>query len=71
MAGVKCVFSPSLVLLENIYLPPLYIKLGFMKNFVNSMDKTGCGFECVRNKLPNVSDAKIKECISVGHQTGN
>jgi len=34
-----------------------------MKNFVKGMDKTGCGFENVRNKFPNVSDAKIKEGI--------
>ena len=24
------------------------------------MDKTGCGFQYIRNKFPNVSDAKIK-----------
>ena len=32
-----------------------------MKNFVKCMDKTGRGFQYVRNKFPNVSDAKIKE----------
>ena len=40
-----------------------------MKNFVQSMDKTGRGFEYVRNKFPNVSDAKIKEGIFIGRQT--
>jgi len=30
------------------------------------MDKTGCGLEYVRNKFPNVSDAKIKEGIIFG-----
>ena len=30
------------------------------------MDKTGRGFEYLRNKFPNVSDAKIKECIFIG-----
>jgi len=29
-----------------------------MENFAKSMDKTGRGFECVRNKFPNMSDAK-------------
>jgi hypothetical protein len=29
------------------------------------MDKTGRGFEYVRNKFPNVSDAKINEGISI------
>jgi len=37
-----------------------------MKNFVKEMDKTGRLFEYVRNKLPNVSDAKIKEGIFIG-----
>jgi len=32
------------------------------------MDKTGRGFENVRNKFPNVSDAKIKEGIFIGPQ---
>ena len=39
-----------------------------MKNFVKGMDKTGRGFEYVRNKSPNVSDAKINECIFIGPQ---
>ena len=32
------------------------------------MDKTGRGFEYVRNKVPNVSDTKIKEGIFIGPQ---
>jgi hypothetical protein len=32
------------------------------------MDKTGRGFEFVRNKFPNVSDTKIKEGIFIGLQ---
>jgi len=39
-----------------------------MKNFVKGMDKTGHGFEYVRNKLLNMSDAKVKECIFIGTQ---
>jgi len=39
-----------------------------MKNFVKVMYKTGCGFEYVRNKFPNVTDAKIKEHIFIGPQ---
>ena len=53
--------SPPLVLPEKIYLPPLHIKLGPMKNFVRGMDKTGNVFKYVRNKLPNVSYTKIEE----------
>ena len=32
------------------------------------MDKTGRGFEYVKNKCPNVSDAKIKMGIFIGPQ---
>ena len=49
-------------------MPPLHMKLGLMKNFVKGMDKTGRGFKCVRNKFPNVSDAKIKEGTFIGPQ---
>ena len=64
--GEKNVVNPPLVLPENIFLPPLHIKLDLMKNFVKGMDKTGRGFEYVRNKFPNLSDAKIKEGIFIG-----
>ena len=46
----------------------LHIKLGLVKNFVKGMDKTVRGFEYVRNKFPNASDAKIKEVIFIGPQ---
>jgi len=62
------VINPSLGLPEKIYLPPLQIKLGLIKNFVKGMDKTGRGFEYVRNRFPNVSDEKIKEGIFIGPQ---
>jgi hypothetical protein len=39
-----------------------------MKKSVKGMDKTGRGFQYVRNKFPNVSDAKIKEGIFIGSQ---
>ena len=44
------------------------MKLGLKKNFVKGNDKIGRGFECMRNKFPNVSDAKIKEGILTGPQ---
>jgi hypothetical protein len=44
------------------------MKLGLMKNFAKCTDKTGRGFQCARNKFPNVSDAKIKEGIFIGPQ---
>ena len=51
-----------------MYLPSLHINLDLVKNFLKGMDKTGRGFEHVRNKFPNVSDEKIKESIFVGTQ---
>jgi len=45
MTGEENVFSPSLVLPEKIYLSPLHINPGFMKNFVKRTDKTSCGFD--------------------------
>jgi len=65
MPGEKNVISPPLDLPEKIYLPPLHIKLGLMKNFVKGIDKTGRGFKYVRNKFPNVSDPKIKEGVCI------
>ena len=56
--------TPPLVLPEKILLPSLHIKLDHMKNSVKGMDKTGRGFEYLRN----VSDAKIKEGIFIGPQ---
>ena len=61
--GEKNVVNPPLLLPEKIYLPPLHIKLGLVKNFLKGIDKICRGFEYVRNKFPNVSDAKIKEGI--------
>jgi len=49
MPEEKNVVSPSLILPEKLYLPPLHIKLGCMKNFVKGMDKTGHGLKYVRN----------------------
>ena len=49
-------------------MPTLHVKLGLMKNFAKGMDKTGCGFEYVRNKFLNVSDTKIMESICIGPQ---
>jgi len=55
MPGEKNFVNHLLVLPEKIYLSPLHIKLGFMKNFMKGMDKTGCGFEYARNKFPHVT----------------
>lgn len=53
---------------KNVILPPLHIKLGLMKNFVKSMDKTGKGFLYLRKLFPRISDAKLNEGVFVGPQ---
>ncbi|KAF2355733.1 hypothetical protein FHG87_013512 [Trinorchestia longiramus] len=53
---------------KNVYLPPLHIKLGLMKNFVRGMDNTTPGFMYLKQKFPKISEAKIKEGIFVGPQ---
>ncbi|UYV69338.1 hypothetical protein LAZ67_6003268 [Cordylochernes scorpioides] len=53
---------------ENIYLQPLHIKLGLMKNFVKAMDRNASGFAYLKQKCASISDAKIKEGIFVGPQ---
>jgi len=58
--GEKNVVNPPLFLREKIYLPPLHIKLGFVKNFVKGMDKTGHGCKYVRSKFLNMNDAKTR-----------
>jgi hypothetical protein len=39
-----------------------------MKNFVKTTDRNGDGFQYLKLKFPNLSDAKIKEGIFVGQQ---
>jgi hypothetical protein len=47
------------------------MKLGLMKNFVKAMDQTGSVFKYLVEKLPWLSEAKIKEGIFVGPQICN
>jgi hypothetical protein len=44
---------------SNFLLPPLYITLGLMKNFVKAVDQTGPEFRYLTAKLPGISAAKI------------
>jgi len=45
---------------HKIPLPPLHIKLGLMKNFVEAMDRTGSAFKYLAEKFPRLREAKIK-----------
>jgi hypothetical protein len=64
--GQKNVAHPPVVDKSNIHLPPLHIKLALIKIFVKAIDKESEGFTYLREKLPKISEAKIKEGIFVG-----
>jgi hypothetical protein len=50
-----------------VYLPPLHIKLGLMKNFVVAMDHNRSGFQYLKDKFGKIkTDAKLKAGIFVG-----
>ncbi|UYV66834.1 hypothetical protein LAZ67_4003034 [Cordylochernes scorpioides] len=66
--GYKNIANLPLIDSENIYLPPLHIKLGLMKNFVKAMDRNASGFAYLKQKFSSISEAKIKEDIFVGPQ---
>jgi len=64
--GQKNVKYESLVDLLKVILPPLYIKLELIKNFVKAMNRDGPGFKFSKEKFSSLSDAKIKEGVFVG-----
>ena len=68
--GTHYVLCEPLIESNKILLIALHVKLGLMKNFVKTMDKTGeaCLYLC--KKFPRLSAAKIKERIFVGSQIG-
>ncbi|UYV82452.1 hypothetical protein LAZ67_21002222 [Cordylochernes scorpioides] len=66
--GYKNIANLPLIDSENIYLPPLHIKLGLRKNFVKAMDRNASGFAYLKQKISSISEAKIKEGIFVGPQ---
>ena len=56
--GQKKVAQKPLIESKSIYLPPLHIKLGLMKNFVKAMHKDDAGFNYLRKKFAKISEAK-------------
>ena len=56
---------------NKVLMPLLHINLGLMKNFLKAMVKHHSnGFEFFCKKVPNLSQAKLKEGIFVGSQIG-
>jgi len=54
----RCVRRP-LFDRDKVLLPPLHIKLGLMKNFIQAMNKHGKSFQYLRKIFPQCSDAKL------------
>ena len=65
VSGETFVRNQLLVDNDKFFLMPLHIKLGFMKNFVKAMNKHGKGFEYLREKVPKISDGKVKVGIFI------
>lgn len=59
--GRKNVLNVPLVKADDIILPPLHLKLGYMKQFVKRLHKDSEAFLHLKLVFPKLSDAKIKE----------
>jgi len=53
---------------SKICLPPLHIKLGFLKISVKAMDKESEGFGYLRHKFSKISEAKWKKGVFIDPQ---
>ena len=53
---------------SKIVFPPLYIKLGIMKQFVKALEKDGDCFKYICRKIPGLSIAKLKAGVFDGPQ---
>jgi hypothetical protein len=60
--------NTPLISTEKVYLPPLNIKFGLIKNFVKVMGQNNSSFMYLKNTFPRRSGAKIKEGVFVGPQ---
>lgn len=59
----KNVINIPLVQPEKIILPPLHLKLGYMKQFVKRLDQESEAFLYLKSLFPRLSEAKIKEGV--------
>ena len=60
--------NQPLVEQSKILLPSMHLKLGLMKKFLNTMNQEEAAFTYLREKFPRLSEAKLKEGISIGPQ---
>jgi hypothetical protein len=68
ITGCKNILRKSLVDPGKMILPPLHIELGLIKQFVKALDGNGNCFNYLSNKFLALSQARVKEGISVGPQ---
>lgn len=61
--GKKNVLNIPLVRAENIILPPLHLKLGYMKQFVKALAAESEALQYLKTLFPKLSNAKVKEGI--------
>jgi hypothetical protein len=62
----KDIISQTLVNPDNVFLPPLYIKLSLMGHVVKDIDQNGSGFLYIRQKSPRIREARIKHETFLG-----
>jgi hypothetical protein len=62
IAGQKNVVNTPVINPEKC-LPPLHVRLGLIKGTIKTVDQNSAGF-----KFSGISDARIKEGVSVGPQ---
>jgi hypothetical protein len=68
VVGGENVINEPLVTRDRIILPPLHIKLGLMKQFVQALNKNGLGIEYIARKLSGLTMEKLKAVIFDGPQ---
>ena len=66
--GTKNILHPSLVPQSKLLLPPLYIKLGLMKQFVKALDRDKDCFNYICNQFPAITTEKITAGVFTGPQ---
>ena len=68
ISGFLNVLAPLLMECSKIVFPPLHVKLGIMKQFVNALEKDGNCFKYICMKFPGLAIAKLKAGIFNGPQ---
>ena len=53
---------------QDVYLPPMHIKVVLTKILVKGRDREGQAFAYLSNKFPKLSEARVKEGIFIGPQ---